>query len=167
MLYHLSVFIHIVAAMVWIGGMLFLALVVVPVVRLPRFARLKMPLIHQLGLRFRMLGWITLPLLVLTGITNLFLRGYRWRHFLDASFWATPWGQKLAIKLILVALVLVISAVHDFYIGPRATRMLLENPDDPRGDSLRRMASLIGRMNVVLGLIIVFLAVALARNLPF
>lgn len=167
MLYHLSVFIHILAAMVWIGGMLFLALVVVPVVRLPQFARQKMALIHQLGLRFRTLGWITLPLLVVTGVSNLFLRGYRLHHLLDASFWQTPWGHKLAIKLVLVAVVLLISAAHDFYIGPRATRLLQENPGDPEGEKLRRMASRIGRLNLLLGFAIVYLAVALARNLAF
>ena len=56
-LYHLSVFLHILSAIIWIGGMLFLALVVVPTTRgLPPSERAA--LFGAVGRRFRRVGWI-------------------------------------------------------------------------------------------------------------
>jgi uncharacterized membrane protein len=48
---------HVLGAIVWIGGMLFIALVLVPVVRrLEPLERAR--LVQAIGLRFRTVGWI-------------------------------------------------------------------------------------------------------------
>ena len=66
---------HIVAVAVWLGGMAFLALVLVPTIRSPKYRALAPELVHATGVRFRTVGWIALALLVASGVGNLWVRG--------------------------------------------------------------------------------------------
>lgn len=135
-------FIHVLAAMVWIGGMFFVALVLVPVVRSLNDPPLRARLFHQAGVRFRTVGWITLALLLASGLGNLWLRPY---------LLTLP---RFHVKLGLVVVALALSAIHDFGLGPRAGRP----GADPR---LRTWASWLARANVLVVLVIVLLGLAL------
>ncbi len=165
-LYLFSVWLHILAASVWIGGMAFLALVLVPVVRRPENRGAAATLFHRTGVRFRTVGWACLGLLVLTGTFQLGVRGYGWGDVASGRLWEGPSGRILALKLLLVAVVLGISAVHDFAIGPRATALWQADPASPQASRLRRQASWIGRLNLLLALSAVALGVMLARGAP-
>jgi len=135
---------HVLAAITWIGGMLFIALVLVPVTRRLEDAALRTRLVHAVGLRFRTVGWIALGVLVATGLLNL------WRF---PSLLYTP---RFQWKLGLVALTLILSAFHDFVLGPRAGA--------PGADpGARGRASWIARANVLVVLVIVLLGLSLLR----
>ncbi len=164
--YILSVWLHILAAATWIGGMIFLALAVVPLLRRPEYGGIAASLVHWLGVRFRWIGWVCLGLLVLSGTFNLIYRGYGWDDIWSGRLWQGPFGQALGIKLFLVAVILIMSAVHDFRIGPRATALWQANPASPEAKRLRRQASWIGRLNLILALAVVALAVILVRGWP-
>jgi uncharacterized membrane protein len=135
-------FLHVLAALAWIGGMLFIALVLVPVARSLNDPPLRARLFHAAGVRFRVIGWIALGLLLVTGLGSLWLRPY---------LLALP---RFHVKLGLVAVALALSALHDFVVGPRAGRP----GADPR---LRTQASWLGRVNLVVVLVIVLLGLAL------
>jgi putative copper export protein len=153
-LYLVSVFLHVVAAMAWVGGMIFLVAVVVPALRKDRDAlRTTM---QTFGVRFRTVGWVALVTLVATGLYNLLHRGYSLGDIFSGEVFAGQWGHILAHKLAVVAVILVLSAVHDFYVGPRATREGTE--------SLRAAASALGRVTFACALAVVALAVALVRG---
>ncbi len=160
--YLFSVWLHILAATVWIGSMIFLGVAVVPLLRRPEFAPVRTALLYQLGLRFRWIGWTVLLLLVITGIVNIGYRGYGWDDLFSGALWQGPWGRTLAWKLVLVLLVMGISAVHDFYLGPR-TMQLLER-GAASAEQLRRVASYLGRLMTLLSLAILALAVLLVRG---
>ncbi len=162
--YLLSVWIHILAAMVWIGGMAFLALVLVPAMRRGELGGQAPWLIRATGQRFRWIGWICLLLLVLTGTVNLAYRGYRWEHLWSGALWGGSFGHALGVKLILVALIFALSAVHDFVVGPQATALMAHNPASEQARRLRRAASWFGRMNLLLALAVVMLGVILVRG---
>ena len=155
---------HIVAACAWLGGMLFLVLVVVPALRAPALAAHSAAAFTVVGERYRTVGWATLLVLVVTGVTNAAIRAGSAAGLADASWWATPFGRILAAKLVLVALVLGFSAVHDFVVGPRAGRLMLEAPDQPGTVRWRMAARWMGRINLLLALAIVALAVRLVRG---
>lgn len=161
-IYLLSVWIHILAAAIWVGGMFFLVLVLLPAIR--RLPSQAAQLIHLTGIYFRRVGWVALGLLIITGVINLAYRGIRWHHLTDSAFWKTPFGRLLGLKLLLVGIVLILSTIHDFWVGPRATQWWQEKETDPRTLRLRRQASWIGRANLILALLIVALAVALVRG---
>lgn len=134
--------IHVLAAVTWIGGMLFIALVLVPVTRRLQDPALRARLVHETGMRFRTVGWIALAVLVATGLGNLWL------------FPTFLWSPRLHAKLGLVLVALVLAVIHDFVLGPRAGR--------PGADpALRVRASWVARVNVLVVLAIVALGLAL------
>lgn len=165
-MYHLSVYLHIVAAAVWVGGLLFLALVAVPAARqLPPPDRARVTAL--LGRRFLPLAWGALGVLIVTGVINAAYRGVTWEGIVTGRLIAGPFGRVLVAKLILVAVTLGLSALHDFRIGPAARRLAQRGRADAPGVlRLRRAATRIGRLNAVLALIIVALAVLLVRGVP-
>ena len=163
-LYLLSVWLHLVAVIVWLGGMLFLVLVLIPAIRRPEYREIFSPLIHRVGVRYRWIGWIALAVLVLSGITNLAYRGFGWADLWSGRLWQGPFGRTLGIKLLLVAIVFALSALHDFLVGPRATALGRADPSSPEALRWRRRAAWIGRINMLLALIIVALGVALVRG---
>ncbi len=166
-LYFVSVWLHIVAAAVWIGGMFFLTLVLVPAIRQREYQGMASSLIHISGIRFRWVGWICLVLFPLTGVVNLVYRGVGWEEFWSRSLWQSPFGRTLAFKLALFAAILLFSVVHDFFIGPKAADVLESNPSSLDATRLRREASWIGRFNLLLALAVVAVGVMLARGTPW
>ncbi len=161
----ISVWLHILAATVWLGGMAFLVLVVVPWLRAGERSN-AMAMLRETGLRFRTVGWGCFVVLVATGTFNLYMRGVRPGNLIDPLWLSGDFGRAFAIKAGLFTVVLVISAVHDFWLGPRATHLLEKDPASPEGQKLRRWVSLIGRANALLALAIVFFAVVLVRGWP-
>ena len=166
-LYVLSVWIHILAAAFWIGGMLFLVVILVPALRKLEDRQLAVRLVRETGRRFRLAGWIALITLAATGTSNLYLRGVRWPQLMTPEFWKLPFGSVLAAKLSLVLVILVISAVHDFSIGPRASASLQANPTSPEALRLRSLATWFGRLNLLLALIVAACGVMLVRGRPW
>ena len=166
-LYLLSVWLHILAAAVWIGGMIFVALVVVPVIRRPEMRQAAARLIHLTGIRFRWVGWACLGLLLVTGLFNLTFRGIGWAELFSLPFWSASLGRILALKLFVVAWILALSATHDFAIGPRATTAWQENPGSAEASRLRRQATQLARVNMLLALIAVTFGVMLVRGTPW
>lgn len=162
-LYYLNVTVHVLAAMLWLGGMFFLGVVGAPVLRDIDPPALRQKLFQRLGLRFRSAGWWAIGVLVVTGVINLHYRGWlRWDGVLgSATFWQTATGHALAAKLSAVAAMITVSAVHDFVLGPRAGRA---QPGSPGAVALRRRAALLARVNALLGVLVVVAAVRLARG---
>lgn len=160
--YYINVTIHVLAALVWLGGMFFLALVGAPVLRAVEPPELRQRLFDQLGRRFRSVGWITLTVLVITGIANLYFRGV-----LNRVVWAEPvfqngaWATALKFKLVAVAVMLLVEGYHDWVLGPRAGRLTAGSPE---AASMRKRANLYARISAFCGIAIVVAAVRLARG---
>lgn len=157
---------HILAAAIWIGGMVFLGVVLIPVLRGRAAAGQYGELMHRTGVRFRSVGWACLLVLVVSGLVNLTRWGVDPKRLLSPELWATPWGRILGLKLALVVTAITLSGVHDFIIGPRATARLRESPNSDEVRKLRRAASWMGRANLLIALLIVALGVMLVRGLP-
>lgn len=163
-LYLVSVWLHILAAMTWLGGMLFLVTVLVPMLRRPEMRARALEMFHLIGVRFRVVGWVALGTLVVTGVFNVLHRGYRLSDLFDGRAYAGPWGHTLAAKLAFVLLILAFSAVHDFWLGPRATRLAREGAPAEQRERYRRAASMLGRASLIFALVILALAVKLVRG---
>jgi copper resistance protein D len=72
-LYHLNVWIHILMAAVWVGGLIYTAAVVVPFA-VSHEAKERQRILRGLARRFRWIGWGSIVALFITGIGNLTLR---------------------------------------------------------------------------------------------
>lgn len=161
-LYFINVTVHVLAALLWLGGMFFLAAVGAPVLRAVEPAELRSELFRRLGEQFRRIGWIAIGVLLVTGVINLHFRGVLSIETLGhAAFWVTPYGHALGWKLSAVTVMLVVQAVHDFHLGPAASRL---QPGSAEMLRMRRRAALLARASAVLGIVVVVAAVRLARG---
>lgn len=161
-LHFASVSTHVLAAIVWLGGMFFFALVGAPVLRTVDPPSLRSALFEALGRRFRRIGWILVAILVGTGLTNLWFRGLLDAEVLgSARFWTSPVGRSLGWKLAAVTAMIVFSALHDFVWGPRSGRLPAASDEARR---TRRITAWIGRLNALAGVVAVLAAVRLARG---
>ncbi len=161
-LYYINVSIHLLAALLWLGGMFFLAVVGAPVLRRVEPASLRRDLFTRVGQAFRLIGWIAIGVLLVTGAGNLYFRGLLRSDLLtDAAFWDSSYGRILALKLAAVLAMLIVQAAHDFIFGPRSGRL---DPLSPEGQRTRRIAAWLGRLNALAGLVVVLTAVRLARG---
>jgi putative copper export protein len=150
-LYHISVWLHIIGVSFWIGGMLFLPLVLLPAIK-------KHPdrssLLMTTGLKFRFYGYIVLTLLLITGISNMFLRGIdvSWNFLLTSRY-----GKLVITKLILFLSVLFVSIVHDV----QARRRLLSEEENRKFKIIARWS---GRILLIVSLVMAFIGVILSRG---
>lgn len=160
-LYYMNVTIHILAALLWLGGMFFLGLVGAPVLRQVDPPALRARLFSQLGERFRTVGWWAIAVLVVTGVVNLYFRGLLSATFFDGRFWRSGYGVALAWKLGAVILMITFSAIHDFVLGPATGRL---TPGSEEAGRMRKRAAQLARWNAIVGIILVIAAVRLARG---
>ena len=108
--------IHLLAAITFIGGWMFVQLVVRPSLtegktKPPSMEALEM--VRKVGQRFKMVGWVSLMALVFTGASQL----------LDESGSArieTSWGLIMMLKLFVFAIVGGLIFVHDLILDPYA-----------------------------------------------
>ncbi len=145
-------FLHITSAIFWVGGMLFITLVLAPfLMSLPTPAE-RSKVYQVVGKKYRRYGWAAIITLLITGpIVFHGLHGL-WPHAIFTSaLHGTPLGRALSIKLTFVTIVVISSLVHDFYLGPKAR--------DSKNYST--IARIFGRSNLVLAIIIVIFAVFL------
>ena len=158
----MNVTVHVLAAMLWLGGMLFLAAVGAPVLRTVEPAALRARLFEELGRRFRGVGWACIGVLVGTGLLNLHFAGvFRGGRWLDGAFWGSGYGRALAWKTAAVGAMITFSALHDFWLGPRASRLV---PGSPAALAARGRSAWLARINALVGVAVVVAAVRLARG---
>lgn len=160
-----SMWLHLLAAIVWIGGIAFISMVLVPTLRDPVVRPHALPLLRATGRRFMRVGYVSLIVLASTGVANLALKAGG--SLATVVGWLpTTYGHLLAAKLALVAIVVALSLYHDFVVGPAATRAIEADPAAAAAQALRRRASVLGRVNAALSLVIMTLALLLVRGLP-
>ena len=150
-LYHLSVWLHIIGVSFWIGGMLFLPLVLLPAIKNhPDRSNLLM----TTGLKFRFFGYIVMALLLITGISNAYLRGIdlSWKFLIISRY-----GKLLITKLILFLTILAVSLIHDI----QARKRLLSEEENRKFKIIARWS---GRILLIVSLVMAYIGVVLSRG---
>lgn len=148
---------HLLAAVLWVGGTLATSLVVQPVLR-SRLADAQRAAVYgELGRRLSWLQWATWSVLLATGLWKL----WGLRH--SPAVFAGSFGRVLAVKLLLVAAMVELSLLHAQSWGPALAEGRLE---PAARAALARKAAFWGKVNGALMLAIVFCA-ALLRFNPF
>lgn len=147
---------HLLAAVVWLGGSLFLVVVLHPALRRNAEPAAYLPLVRQVARRFRPWGLGSLAVLLVTGVA-LLVGTWGWR------IPGAPYGTMLLVKLGLVLLLLVLTVAHDFWLGPRLGRLAqASGTSEEERYRLQRRVRDLGRATTILGLLIVLAAAALA-----
>ena len=155
----LVMWLHLLAAVAWIGGMLFLSVVLVPVLRHEPFASQRAVLIRTTALRFRAVVWSAITVLLVTGPPLLHERGI---PITDPS----RWPGILTAKLGLVTILLFLTLAHDFILGPLVGQ-IMQLPTERRTRFDRTLVlwpPWIARSSLILALAVLLAAVTLVRS---
>jgi copper resistance protein D len=145
--------VHLLAAIVWVGGTIALVFVAVPPVqRLEGEARAQV--LREFGRRWRPIGWSALGIAIVTGAIIAFRAG---------AFDTTPakFDWVLAIKGALVGLLIAGAYLHDYVLGPGLARQIREG----RPQSFRPVLTTMGRANLLLTIAIPILGALLSEFL--
>ena len=162
----LARWLHVIAAVVWIGGNMILAMVIVPHFRqnLPPVQRIL--LLTQIGKRFEPIVWGCIGVLFFTGIVNLF-------DALDLTSLApisSAFMRTFIIKIGLFFLLIILTVLHSMIFAPRLAAAietldpeLEELPSEVK--PLRSQMSVISSLMGVVSLLILLAAVALRMGI--
>ena len=146
---------HIFAATVWVGPQVFLFAVAVPALRTVADVKERARLIRLISTRFGYLAWGAMAVLIVTGIGNIFEED-------DRSFlFDHNWGVIFQVKMTLVILTVLLTALHAFVIGPRMLAAQESLTDQSQIASMRRFSIIISAVNGLLALGILFCAALL------
>ncbi len=136
--------VHILAAGLWIGSMVCSRLILTPLLRGRR--TVDAAVIAQLDQRFKTLRWVSLVTLVVTGLYNLLQEGGSGRL-------AASWGGIILIKILFVFIAMILTGVNDYVLVPSA-----------RAGSASRAVDWMDRVILAVSLLILWLAVYLAAH---
>ena len=151
----LLTWIHITSAAIWVGGSLFIGIVFAPILK-----KMAMPVEERIqfmvlvGRRFNKIALPALFILIATGI-------YQAHLVLQKSdiLYETGYGHVLIIKMILVAALLAIYAIHVRIIRKDVEdKIIAKEMPQEQLQKLRKKIIILGEVTVVLSVIILFLA---------
>jgi len=143
------VIIHLLAAMIWVGGSVALVFVGVPAIRIlegePRGRAMR-----ELGLRWRPLGYSSLGVAAITGV------------ILAADDWSegrSPFKGVLLVKIVLSVGLVIASYLHNYVLGPRLQREIR----DGKPEGTRPTLVAVGWTSLALTLTVPVLGAVLAE----
>ena len=108
---YVIIWIHLIAAVALIGGLIFFNFVLKPALQVKQREREGNEILQNVGRRFRTVTWICLITLILTGAYNMLYEGGSERI-------ETTWGVILMLKLFLFAITFGLILIHDFILDP-------------------------------------------------
>ena len=160
--------IHVIAAVVWIGGNLILAMVIVPHFRqnLPPVQRIQ--ILTLIGKRFEPIVWGCVLILIFTGLANIFNSVDLFSA--DTSQLVNTFWTALGIKLLLFIILLVLTGLHSFIYGPKLSKAIEdldpETEELPANvNSIRKKMAIVSSAMGVVSLLIILAAVALRMGI--
>jgi uncharacterized membrane protein len=161
-----TLWIHVIAAVVWVGGNLILAMVIVPHFRqhLPPVQRIQ--LLTQIGRRFEPIVWGCIGILFFTGIVNIFFAV----DLTSTDALSGAFVRTLLIKIGLFFVLVILTVLHGMIFAPRLAAAI-ETLDPtleelpPEIKPLRTQMSVVSSLMGVVSLLILLAAVALRMGI--
>lgn len=160
-----SFFLHLIATVAWIGGLVTLALVVQPVLnRLVTEVQERARLLEAILNRFQPIANLSLAILILTGMVQTFTNPF-YKGFLNLG---NTWSQAILFKHVAVLGMLVLAGVLTFSLQPALKRnaLLIANglADEQQIARLQQQQVRLTRLNLILSvLVLLFTAIASAQ----
>ena|SRR6266851_6772573 len=146
----LAIFLHVLGVVVWMGGVMYQAHVLLPMGRRGHVAAVALA-----ARRARPVAWSALALVVLTGLYNVTRLGPLDRVMQSGV------AMLLAAKLGLVLVLVALAGQRDFSQVARLNRLVADGGDPT--PALRAIAWL-DRIALLLGLVIIYMGLAISRS---
>lgn len=165
-MYFISVWLHILAAAVWTGGLIYTAAVVVPFA-LSHEGEERQRVLRGMGRRFRWIAWGSIVVSIITGIGNLTLRltPIRLSQVMSGAVFDPEKVERLIAiwlpwKLMLVIVMIALMAFHDI-TSLRAAKKYEGSPDAAPGN---RMGSRAAALATLVAILVLYVSVRLVRG---
>ena len=147
---------HMAATVVWIGGLFFQALVLPPALRrLPERGQV----LEALRRRFQPLAWLSLAVLIGTGLTQMAANP----NYTGILSIENSWSRAILAKHLAVGFMVGVGAYQTWVVQPALARIAIleaRTPQADHGPLLRRQERL-ARLNLTLGIaVLAFTAIA-------
>lgn len=159
----LAYWLHIIATVLWIGGIMTLSVLVIPSARKTLSAQDYTALFGRLQQGLQRIGWLSLAVLVATGLFQMSA------HPAYAGLLAlsNSWAVAIFVKHVVVGLMVLVSAYITWGLMPALHRMNFQltaglEVDEVKITMLRRREKMALNLNFILS-IIVLLLTAIAR----
>jgi putative copper export protein len=154
----LLIWVHLVTASIWVGGSIFLGIVLAPMLKtITGSLGDRIALMIKIGRRFNKIAIPSFMILIITGIYNS-------RAFLEEPhlLFKTNYGIILVLKIILVIATLVTYIVHVRILNAKTEKTLSTgNAESVYIQSIRSKIIHLGRITVILSVTILLLAALL------
>ncbi len=159
----LAYWLHMLATVAWIGGLVALALYVIPAARRTLEGDAYASFLGNVQGKLQRIGWLSLVILIGTGLFQLAAHP-QYQGFLAIE---SPWAVAIFVKHLVIGLMILSSAYITWVVNPRLQRLALlqaagKDADAGRLTELRRRETLALRVNLWLS-VLVLLLTALAR----
>lgn len=149
---------HLIAASIWVGGSIFIGIVLAPLLKtFSNSVEERLSIMIRVGRRFNVIGVPSLIVLILTGIYNSV--GIIEK---PSMIFGTNYGIVLFIKIILVIVLINIFAIHVRLIRTEVEKKI--ESQSLSGEHLQKLRSkiiLLGRLTVIVSVIILLMAALL------
>ena len=156
------VWIHLIAASIWVGGSLFLGVVLAPLLKtMYASAEERIRVMIVVGRRFNKIAIPALLILIGTGL----YKAYPVLKNTDLIY-NSNYGNILLIKIIVVIILLIIYGIHVRIIRKKVEDDIMSgNMSKPQLQKLRKKIIILGEVVVVLSVVVLFLAAVLDSGL--
>ncbi len=160
----IAYWLHMLATVVWIGGLAALSLIVLPAARKTLNRAAYGALLAQLQVRFQQVGWFSLVLLAVTGMFQM-SSSPSYEGLLAIT---NSWAAAILIKHLVIGLMVLVSAYVTWGLLPSLQRMaLMRNAGrevvEAEAERLERREVALIRLNLLLS-VVVLLLTAWART---
>lgn len=149
---------HLIAASIWVGGSIFIGIVLAPLLKtFSDSIEGRLSIMIRVGRKFNKIGVPSLIVLIVTGIYNSI--GFIVK---PAMILSTSYGIVLLVKIILVIILIITFAIHVRLIRSEIERKI--ESKQLSGEFLQKLRSKIitlGRLTVILSLAILLMAALL------
>ncbi len=145
----ISIFIHILAGVTWVGGIIYMVLVLLPSLGTIEPASAG-ALMGGLSKRFTRVAWTSIILLILTGGMQI-----QPGTLFDFS---SQYGTFLTIKLSSALIMILVALYITFSLFPKVRKLAPAPGEEPSAEfiSLQGRIPMLVKINVILGILVIF-----------
>ena len=158
----IAYWLHMLATVLWIGGLAALSILVLPTARSVLDPEAFADLLSALQKRLYPLGWFSMIVLLVSGMLQM-SSNPNYQGFLSIQ---GLWAGSILIKHILFGLMVLISGYITWGLLPalrRSALLQVRGLDAPNAKTLKNRETILLRLNLILGILILLLT-AIARS---
>ena len=158
----IAYWLHMLATVLWIGGLVALSLIVLPAARKALAPQAYADLLSALQKRLDPLGWFSVAVLLATGMLQM-SSNPNYEGFLAIR---GLWASSILVKHLLFGLMVIVSGYLSWGVLPALRRAALRQAhgqEMPELETLQKREIFLLRLNLILG-VFVLLLTALARS---